>query len=173
MPLARSALVTCLFWTVVTTSGVLAESPSDVKKPAYRVLGADRGHVAIVDARGAVQWEVPVRGTPHDLSMLAGGNLLFPANETTLVEMTPAKTIVWQYESKPKPGYDGPVEVHAFQRLADGRTMIAETGNRRIIEVDRDGKIVHEVPLTVDRPHPHRDTRMARKLENGNYLVCH
>ena len=30
--------------------------------------------------------------------------------------------------------------------------MIAETGNRRIIEVDRDGKIVHEIPLTVDQP---------------------
>jgi hypothetical protein len=51
--------------------------------------------------------------------------------------------------------------------------MIAESGNRRLIEVDRDGRIVHEVPLTVDHPDPHRDTRMARKLENGHYLVCH
>jgi WD40 repeat protein len=51
--------------------------------------------------------------------------------------------------------------------------MIAESGNRRIIEVDKDGKIVREVPLTVEKPSSHRDTRMVRKLANGNYLVCH
>ena len=51
--------------------------------------------------------------------------------------------------------------------------MIAETGNKRLIEVDRDGKIVRQVALQVDHPHPHRDTRMARKLDNGHYLVCH
>ena len=65
------------------------------------------------------------------------------------------------------------VEVHAFQRLENGLTMIAETGNRRIIEVDREGSIVREVPLTVDKPNAHRDTRMARKLPDGHYLVCH
>jgi hypothetical protein len=27
--------------------------------------------------------------------------------------------------------------------------------------------------LTVDKPNPHRDTRMVRKLDNGHYLVCH
>jgi hypothetical protein len=32
---------------------------------------------------------------------------------------------------------------------------------------------VREVPLTVEHPDAHRDTRMARKLANGHYLVCH
>jgi hypothetical protein len=30
-----------------------------------------------------------------------------------------------------------------------------------------------EVPLTVEHPDPHRDTRMVRKLSDGHYLVCH
>ncbi len=51
--------------------------------------------------------------------------------------------------------------------------MVAESGNARIVEVNRAGKIVHEIALTVEKPNPHRDTRMARKLANGNYLVCH
>ncbi len=51
--------------------------------------------------------------------------------------------------------------------------MVAESGNRRIVEVDRAGHIVHQVPLTVDHPNAHRDTRLARKLDNGHYLVCH
>jgi hypothetical protein len=143
-------------------------------RPSYRVLGFDRGHVAIIDPKGRVEWEVPNQAPEvHDLDLLPNGNLLFSTSRTTIVEMTPEKKVVWQYESKPKEGYKGPVEVHAFQRLPDGLTMIAESGNRRIIEVDRDGKIVREVPLTVDRPSFHRDTRMARKLDNGHYLVCH
>lgn len=141
--------------------------------PAYRVLAADKGHVAIVNAKGEVEWEVPTKAEVHDLSMLANGNVLFPTGPTTIVEMTPEKKVAWQYEAKPKAGYAGRVEVHAFQRLDDGNTMVAESGNARIVEVDKDGRIVHEVPLTVEKPNPHRDTRLARKLPTGNYLVCH
>jgi WD40 repeat protein len=50
--------------------------------------------------------------------------------------------------------------------------MVAESGNKRIVEVDKDGKIVKEIPLQVDKPNPHTDTRMVRKLDTGNYLVC-
>ena len=57
--------------------------------------------------------------------------------------------------------------------LADGNTMVAETGNKRIIEVDKDDKIVKEVPLTIDKPNSHRDTRRVRKTDAGTYLVCH
>ena len=87
--------------------------------------------------------------------------------------MTPDKKIVWQYTSRPKADVKGPVEVHAFQRLKNGLTMIAETGNRRIIEVDRRGRSCVRCRLTIDKPNAHRDTRMARKLANGHYLVCH
>jgi hypothetical protein len=65
------------------------------------------------------------------------------------------------------------VEVHSFQPLADGRIMIAESGVGRVIEIDRDGEIHHQIKLKVHRPHPHRDTRFVRKLAGGNYLVCH
>ena len=142
-------------------------------KPARRVLGSDKGKVALVEPDGKVAWEVPIKGQAHDLALLPNGNILFSTGPATVVEMTPAKEVAWSYTSRPMDGYDGPVEVHAFQRLPDGLTMIAETGNKRLIEVDRDGKIVRQVALQVDHPHPHRDTRMARKLDNGHYLVCH
>ncbi len=159
-------ILTCVF-----TSAVVADEPS--APVGRKVLAADNGHLAIVGPDGKVEWEVPVKGTPHDLQRLENGNLLYPPDATTVAEITPNKKVVWQYRSVPKPGYDGPIEVHAFQRLDDGRTMIAESGNRRIIEVDLEGKIVKEIPLQVDHPHPHRDTRLARKLPNGHYLVCH
>lgn len=139
----------------------------------YRVLAADKGKVAIVDAAGKVEWEYANNAEAHDLWQLKNGNVLLPLSRTTIAEVNREKQVVWKYESKPKAGYSGAIEVHAFQPLADGRVMIAESGNARIIEVDRSGTIVKEVPLTVDNPHPHRDTRMARKLDNGHYLVCH
>jgi hypothetical protein len=143
------------------------------KEPAYRVLAQDRGHVAIIDASGKVQWEVECKYNSHDIDLLPSGNLLLHMGPARVVEMTPEKKIVWEYTADPKEGYAGKVEIHAFQRLADGLTMVAESGNRRIVEVDREGKIVREIQLTVDNPHPHHDTRLARKLASGNYLVCH
>jgi hypothetical protein len=154
----------------ITLSAAWADAP---KHPGYRVLAQDNGKVAIVGTDGKVEWEVECKHNSHDIHLLPNGNLLLHTGPVTVVEMTPKKEIVWKYEAKPKEGYKGRVEVHAFQRLADGNTMVAESGNKRIVEVDKDGKIVTEVALRVDHPDPHRDTRMVRKLDTGNYLVCH
>ncbi|MEX2175486.1 MAG: hypothetical protein WD872_14075 [Pirellulaceae bacterium] len=154
-------------------SFLLLASPAVAAEPAYRVLAQDKGHVAIVDAQGKVEWEVACKYNSHDIALLENGNLLLHTGPATVTEMTPQKELVWRYEAKPKLPYAGRVEVHAFQRLADGLTMVAESGNRRIVEVDSEGKVVKEIALTVEHPDPHRDTRLARKLASGNYLVCH
>src|ERR1700733_6360250 len=113
----------------------------------YRVLGWDKNHIAIVNAKGDVEWEYPNEaGSMHDIQLLPNGNILFH-NGTAVREVTREKKIVWEYVSKPKEGYTGRVTVHSFERLPNGLTMIAESGNQRIIEVDKDGKIVHEIPL--------------------------
>jgi hypothetical protein len=140
--------------------------------PKYRVLAQDKGHVAIVGPDGKVEWEVGCKYNSHDIHLLPNGNFLLHTAAATVTEMTPKKEVVWKYEAKPTPANKGRVEVHAFQRLPDGNTMVAESGNRRIVEVSKDGKIVKEIALKVDHPDPHRDTRMVRKLDTGNYLVC-
>jgi outer membrane protein assembly factor BamB len=153
---------------------LLAAAPAwAADTPARRVLGNDNGHAAIVTDTGKVEWEYPNKAECHDIWMLPNGNVLLANGRATVAELTPDKQVVWKYTVKPKPPYTGPVEVHAFQPLPGGLVMVAETGNKRIVEVDRSGSIVKEVPLTVEHPNPHRDTRMARKLENGHYLVCH
>ena len=139
----------------------------------HKFIAQDRGHIQIIDEKGAVTWEYPCGYTSHDISALPNGNFLLNTGPATVVEVTPAKQIVWQYTGQPKAPYTGAVEIHGFQRLKNGLTMIAETGNRRIVEVDKDSKIVHELPLTVEHPNSHRDTRLVRKLDNGHYLACH
>ncbi len=141
-----------------------------------RFIAADssKGFVRIIDNSGAVEWEYRI-GPLHDLQLLPGDRLLLQTNWTHLSEIDlKSKQVVWSYDSAAQNGNAGKkVEVHAFQRLPNGHTMIAESGPARIIEVDPQGKLVHEMKLQVKEPHPHRDTRLARKLKNGNYLVCH
>lgn len=158
----------------IVLSGLLPASFCRADEPVtHRLVAGIKGKIAIINSRGEIEWEVPNNFVAHDIAMLPNGHVLFPTNNTTIVEMAPDKKIVWKHVSKPKEGYKGAVEIHGFQRLDNGLTMIAETGNMRIIEVDKDDKIMHEVPLTVSKPNSHRDTRRARKLDNGNYLVCH
>jgi len=161
------------FWLIAALLIAFALPGAAQTSKGHRVLAADNGRVALIGADGKVAWEMPNRHTCHDITLLPNGNVLMPVSNTAIVEVTPEKKEVWRYEAKPKPGYEGKIEIHAFQRLRDGRTMVAESGNRRIVEVDKGGKIVKEVPITVEKPDAHRDTRLARKLDNGNYLVCH
>ena len=162
--------------TAMPDKGALdkAGAASSASSVAHRVLGSDNGRIAILGRDGVtVEWEYKNGHQAHDLQVLPSGNILFPTSATKIVELTPAKEIVWQYEALPTAENKGRVEVHAFQRLADGRTMVAESGNGRIVEVDASGKVVFEMKLTRDKPNAHKDTRLVRKLASGNYLVCH
>jgi outer membrane protein assembly factor BamB len=151
----------------------LAPASAAEEQVTHRFMAAIRGKIALLDNDGKVLWETKNGFTAHDLQVLDNGNVLFQRGPGTVVEVNKEGKTVWEHVSKPAGDYKGAVEVHGFQRLADGNTMLAETGNKRIIEVDKDGKIMMEVPLTVEKPNSHRDTRLARKLENGDYLVCH
>jgi hypothetical protein len=165
---------------LVVVVGLLAfTSPALSKEPpiSRRVLAADysKKRIAILDDSGRVHWEHRIDNI-HDLHMLSSGNILFQTSMTRLLEVDPkgGNKVVWEYDAGRMNGNGGKrVEVHSFQRLPDGTTMIAESGPSRIIEVDAKGSIVRQIKMKVAKPDPHRDTRLVRKLDNGNYLVCH
>lgn len=165
------------FIGLIALSAAICSFPlqADQTGPLRRVLGADDStrKLAIIAPDGSVEWEMKV-GAIHDASVLPNGNILFQQGWTKITEVTPDKKTVWEYDSGKMNGNEGKrVEVHAFQRLDNGLTMIVESGPARIIEVDAAGKIQHEIKLKVNRPNAHSDTRLARKIANGNYLVAH
>jgi outer membrane protein assembly factor BamB len=142
--------------------------------PGHRVLTQGNGNLAIVDRNGVVTWHMPWGGI-HDLHVLPSGNIMVQRGSASVVEIDKeTKAIVWEYDSATRNGNRGKrVEVHAFEPLPNGNVMIAESGPARIIEVDRDGVLLCETKLTVDRPHPHMDTRLVRVVGAKHYLVCH
>jgi hypothetical protein len=102
--------------------------------------------------------------------------LLFQVNWSRVVEVTfdEKKEIVWEYDASKRPENAGKhVEVHAFQRLENGDTMIAESGSSRILEVSKDGTITKQFPMKVSASNGHSDTRQVVKLKNGHYLAAH
>src|SRR5436190_3094568 len=111
--------------------------------PGRRLLMADysRRTIALLAADGSVEWEYKM-GDLHDLHVLPGGNILFQTSYTRILEVDPrSDRVVWEYDAGKANGNAGKkVEVHAFQRLPDGVTLVAESGPARLIEVDRDGK---------------------------------
>ena len=171
----RGLVALCLaLWSacVAPVSGAGAAAPP---VPGRRLLLGDdsKGLLAIVAKDGSFEWQTPVSAA-HDAALLPNGNVLYQQGWQKVVEVTPDHRVVWEYDSGTMNGNAGKrVEVHAFQRLENGWTMIAESGPARIIEVDVTGKIQHEVKLTVQHPSAHSDTRLVRKLANGHYLVAH
>ncbi|MGZ0170397.1 MAG: beta-propeller domain-containing protein [Planctomycetales bacterium] len=161
---------------LIFAAAAISVLPAEAADSARRFAASDssKKRIAIIDRKGDIEWEYKI-GSLHDLHVLPTGNVLFQTSMTRLLEVDPkTDKVVWEYDSASSNGNKGrPVQVHAFQRLADGVTMIAESGPARIIEVDKSGKLLKEVALKVDHPHVHRDTRLARKIDNGNYLVCH
>src|ERR1041384_4364902 len=127
---------------------------------ARRVLAADDStqRLAIVAPDGSLEWEMKVSAI-HDAWVLPNGNILFQQGWTKILEVTPDKKTVWEYDAGKMNGNEGKrVEVHAFQRVANGLTMIAESGPARIIEVDNAGKIHREIKLKVNHQNAHSDT---------------
>ena len=136
--------------------------------PPRTVIAGDyeKKILARVDAAGATVWTERIRAI-HDLQALPGGGTLYQTNFRNVRERDADGETVWNYDAP------GGVEVHSFRRLPGGVTLIAESGTRRILELAKDGSVLKTVPLTVENPDPHRDTRLVRKTPAGTYLVAH
>ena len=118
---------------------------------------------------GKVAWEMPWGGI-HDIHQGKDGRIYVQKDMREVCGIDPEKKeVVWRYDSTKSNGNEGKrLEVHAFQPLDGGKMMIAESGIGRIIEINQDGELLKEVKLKVDHPDAHRDTRLARKLDNGH-----
>ena len=120
----------------------------------------------IVGEDGEVKWEA--QGKARDGFVLENGNVLVSIGNVAK-EITMEGKEVWSYalakENK---------ELGTALRLSDGNTLVVERGVKpRLLEITREGDIAVEVPLLPETENAHMQTRMARKLPNGNYLVPH
>lgn len=130
-------------------------------------LGTGR-ETYIVDASGKRTCEF--REGSRDAWALPSGNILMAVNKRPgygggVVEATRGGEEVFRFDGRQ-------TEVNTVQPLADGRILLTEAGDEPVVlEINRKGEILHEMRIEAQTKDHHLQTRMTRKLANGNYLV--
>ncbi len=163
-----SVIIAC--FGLVFVPGDVSKARADHDRPAItHSFLATGGNTSIRDEQGKVTWSYPQ--STRDGWVLPDGHLLLVLSKSRtspgggVIEVEKDGQVVFDYKGTQS-------EVNTAQRLEDGNTLITEAGDRpRLLEVDRQGHVVIEVPLKAQTKDHHLQTRMSRKLANGNYLV--
>jgi outer membrane protein assembly factor BamB len=143
-----------------------ADDPQSGITHGFLATGAE---TYIRDGKGTITWRYP--DSTRDGWLLPSGNILLAVSKSKthpgggVVEIQKDGKIVFEYKGTQ-------AEVNTAQAIDGQRILISEAGDKpRLLEVNRNGRILAEVPLKAQIKDHHLQTRMARKLANGNFLV--
>jgi hypothetical protein len=169
-------LVRQLFYILLLTFQIL---PTDLQaqNPAKDVAGkknirhsffiAGPKFTGIISENGEEIWTSNKPGA-RDGYVLPNGNILICWGDEVR-EYNGDKQVVFNFKKSAAEN-----ELGTAVRLKNGNTLITESGKQpRLLEVDQLGQIKISVPLLPETDNFHMQTRMARKLPTGNYLVPH
>jgi len=164
MPI-RAVVILVLLMIVPAIALAAQQSPTGITH-TFLALGAE---TYVIHPDGNMSWKYPA--DTRDGWVLPDGHFLLAITKSDefpgggAVELTPEGKTIWRYMGSQS-------EVNTVQAVGNDRYLLSEAGPKpRLLELDREGKIVVEVPLHAQTRDTHLQTRMARKLKNGNYLV--
>lgn len=146
----------------------MAEEPKADEPIRHSLFIAGPNFTGIIGEDGKEVWNSGKAGA-RDGWVLENGNVLIAWSDVVKEFSAADKKVIFTYAKAAENAEIGTVE-----RLANGNTLITELGKKpRLLEVAPDGKIAVEFPLLPETDNSHMQTRMARKLASGNYLVPH
>ena len=159
--LVRSAAILVLPFLIVSFAA------ADEQTKITHSFLATGGETYLQDASGNVIWSFPK--STRDGWVLPNGNLLLALSKSndggSVIEITREGKIVFEFKGTQS-------EINTVQPLPNGQILLTEAGDKpRLLEITRDGKIAVEIPIQAQTKDHHLQTRMARKISNGNYLV--
>jgi hypothetical protein len=161
-PVRRALLLVVALLSGGSALPVAAADPTAITH-SYLVLGSK---TAIIGEDGKVIWEH--EGGSRDGFVLPNGNVLL-AYAGKVEELTRERKVVFSYTLSADNS-----EISTAQRLASGRTLVTELGAKpRLLEVAASGEVARQFPLQPETDNAHMQTRMARQLKNGHFLVPH
>jgi len=151
---------------VVLFAVAVAQGRADQITHSFLATGAE---TYIRSGDGQILWRYP--HSTRDGWVLPNGNVLLAVSKGddypggAVVELTRDGKTVFEFKGTQS-------EVNTAQALANGNIMLTEAGDKpRLLQVNRQGAVIEEVPLSCQTTNHHMESRMARKLANGNYLV--
>ncbi len=151
--------------TVVLLNTSTFAIAADIKH-SFIVFGAE---TFVVDSEGKISWQIPK--SSRDGWLLPNGNALLAVSKGmeypggAVLEITKEGKTVFEFKGTQS-------EVNTVMPLDNENIMFTEAGPKpRLVEVSREGKIIVDMPIQAQTKDHHLQTRMARKLPNGNYLI--
>lgn len=161
----RVALACAVLFASLSASPLVSQE-APVIKHSFLATG---GQTRLIDGDGKTLWQFPA--STRDGQVLPNGNILLAASKSAefpggaVLEVTREGQRVFEWKGTQ-------AEINTAQLLSNGNILVSEAGTKpRILEIDRAGAIKVEVLLQCQTNNHHMQSRMARKLENGNYLV--
>ena len=156
-----SILILFSFLTALAAGEAKQVSESGIKHSMF-IAGSV---TAITDESGKIIRELP--GGSRDGYVLPNGNVVV-AYARDVREFTPDNKVAFSYKLDKVNK-----EISTVQPIKGG-FLVCEAGKKpRLLEVAPDGKVTKEIPIQPEGNNIHMQSRMARKLPNGNYLVPH
>jgi outer membrane protein assembly factor BamB len=139
----------------------------------HSFLGMGKANrTVIVGEDDQVKWRVDLPAS--DGWVQPGGNVLlavyptkeFPNGGIVEIDRDTKKTL-FAYQGQQK-------EISTVQALGDGTYLVAELGPEpRAIVINRNGEILSKMRFDCQTGNAHMQTRMLRRLANGNYIAPH
>jgi hypothetical protein len=158
------ARIACLALVTAVFAG-----PAFAADPVRHGFLACGNETYLADESGKVTWRFGQ--STRDGWVLDSGNVLLALTKSKvypaggIAEVNRDGKVLFEYKGTQS-------EVNTVQPLANGTILFTEAGaTPRIVEVNRAGKVLAEVKLEAQTKDHHLQTRMTRKLANGNYLV--
>jgi hypothetical protein len=154
-----------LIFLLTASSFLMAQKSDAGVSHSFFIAGPQ--FTGIIGEAGEIIWDSKKSGA-RDGYVLKNGNILVCWGDEVR-EYNKKKEVILTYKKS-----EESMELGTAVRLSNGNTMITESGiNPRIVEINKKSEITKSIPLQPETDNIHMQTRMARKLNNGNYLVPH
>ncbi len=159
--------VILLTFAFITSFSIYSAEPKQISEHGIRHSFLACGNMtALFDENSEIVWQI--NSGSRDGYVLDNGNILISTGKEAR-EYTRSKDLVWSYKL-----HSDNKELGTALRLPSGNTMVVERGIKpRLLEISPNGSVKAEIPLQPDTDNAHMQTRMARKLANGNYIAPH
>jgi hypothetical protein len=173
--LRASILGACCASIAQSAAGQTLPSPlpgQGLAQHNFLYAGESHDRKIFIVRQGKVVWsyEDPAgKGEISDAALLSNGNVLF-AHQFGVTEITPEKTIVWNYDAPA--GH----EIHTAIPIGKERVLYILNGDPAVLRVVNiaTNAIEKEITLAVKRPSStHGQFRHARLTDKGTLLVAH
>jgi len=170
MKIHTSLWITFLVCALLQAGTVSGADTPHTKAGQRLLIGYGEG-VMELDEKNDIVWHYqrPDIETVYDAWKLGNGNVLF-CHRFGVREVNPARETVWDYKI---PREKGKQEINSCQPLKDGKVLILDCGNQRLLEVNRGQQVTLSIDLPDGGKNPHNRYMQARKTPQGTYLISY